>query len=183
MMRTHHIAGFRNYLITDSGRVWSKYYGGHWLKLILGENGYYRVTLCKHGKQYNKTLHRLVLEAFVGPCPPNMECCHNNGIPTDNRLENLRWDTYRKNQLDRVRHGTSDVGKYVGEAGATSKISNRNRRLIMYQYATRLFSQRELGEMYGVHQTTIHYIICGKTWPFIDTCNLRKRAQPCETIS
>lgn len=46
------------------------------------------------------------MEAFVGPCPEGMEVCHNNGDCTDNRLENLRYDTKSANMLDRVRHGT-----------------------------------------------------------------------------
>ena len=51
-------------------------------------------------------IHRLVLKAFVGPCPSGMEACHNNGDRTDNRLVNLRWDTKSANAFDRVRHGT-----------------------------------------------------------------------------
>lgn len=50
-------------------------------------------------------VHRLVLESFVGPCPEGWECCHNDGDPTNNRLENLRWDTRSNNGHDRVRHG------------------------------------------------------------------------------
>ena len=49
--------------------------------------------------------HRAVLETFVGPCPPGMEGCHNNGNPADNRLENLRWDTRQNNMIDKVNHG------------------------------------------------------------------------------
>ena len=52
-----------------------------------------------------KYIHRLVLEAFVGPCPEGMETCHNNGVRTDNRLENLRWDTSSANNDDIVKHG------------------------------------------------------------------------------
>lgn len=50
-------------------------------------------------------VHRVVLTAFVGPCPDGMEGCHNNGNPTDNRLENLRWGTRSENSRDTVRHG------------------------------------------------------------------------------
>ncbi len=50
-------------------------------------------------------VHRLVLEAFVGPRPAGMEGCHWNDIPTDNRLENLRWDTRSANVADSVRNG------------------------------------------------------------------------------
>jgi hypothetical protein len=51
-------------------------------------------------------IHTLALEAFVGPCPPGMEGCHNNGDGLDNRLSNLRWDTKSANSRDSVRHGT-----------------------------------------------------------------------------
>jgi len=45
-------------------------------------------------------VHRLVLEAFVGPCPHGCEACHRNNDPSDNRIENLRWDTKQSNLAD-----------------------------------------------------------------------------------
>ena len=65
-------------------------------------SGHQHVVL--EGKD-DRTVHRLVLEAFVGPCPPGMEACHNNDIPSDNRLENLRWDTKSRNAFDAVGNG------------------------------------------------------------------------------
>jgi hypothetical protein len=54
---------------------------------------------------------RLVLEAFVGPCPDGMEGCHNDGDNSNNHLDNLRWDTRSANRLDSVRHGTHQHAK------------------------------------------------------------------------
>ena len=71
----------------------------------LDPKGYYRVRFARDGKMINASVHRVVLEAFVGPCPEGHEACHNNGNPSDNRLENLRWDTKSANALDRVRDG------------------------------------------------------------------------------
>jgi len=51
-------------------------------------------------------VHRLVLEAFIGPCPPGMEGCHWNDIPDDNHLTNLRWATKSANRFDCVRNGS-----------------------------------------------------------------------------
>ncbi len=48
------------------------------LKPRIGTSGYPQVYL--DGK--TKSVHRLVLEAFVGRCPPGMECLHGNDIPT-----------------------------------------------------------------------------------------------------
>ena len=51
------------------------------------------------------TIYPLVLEAFVGPRPPGMDACHNDGDRLNDRLENLRWDTSSENGRDTVRHG------------------------------------------------------------------------------
>lgn len=53
----------------------------------------------------SRRVHLLVLEAFVGPCPPGLEGCHTNGDGLDNKLTNLRWDTHAANMQDRLRHG------------------------------------------------------------------------------
>lgn len=49
-------------------------------------------------------IHRIVLEAFAGPCPAGLIACHNDGDHTNNHAANLRWDTYRSNSADRFRH-------------------------------------------------------------------------------
>ena len=81
------------------------------LKPTLDKSGYYRVHLGINGKKYNGSVHRMVLMAFVGMPQQNQEACHNNGIPTDNRIENLRWDTHAENNRDRTRHETYPKGK------------------------------------------------------------------------
>ena len=53
----------------------------------------------------NWAVHRLVLTAFRGPCPPGLQGCHYDDDPYNNRLENLRWDTQSANELDKVRNG------------------------------------------------------------------------------
>lgn len=68
--------------------------------------GYSEVNLSKANKQFSRSVHRLVLEAFVGPCPPEHEACHFNDERLDNRLENLRWGTSSENSHDYVRNGS-----------------------------------------------------------------------------
>jgi len=67
---------------------------------------YLIVDLCSadHKKHIHK-VHRLVLEAFVGPRPEGYVACHGNDDPTDNRLDNLRWDTRSANTYDAVVNG------------------------------------------------------------------------------
>lgn len=63
------------------------------------------VCLSRDGKVRNRLVHRLVLEAFVGPCPDGLEALHDNDDATDNRLENLSWGTRARNIADRTRNG------------------------------------------------------------------------------
>jgi hypothetical protein len=72
----------------------------------------------RHGRPYTQTIpagdvtswvlvSRAVLETFVGPRPPEYDCCHFPDPSHDNnRLDNLRWDTKSENAKDAVRHGT-----------------------------------------------------------------------------
>lgn len=76
-------------------------------KVVSGEiakGGYIRVKLTAE-RRVNRPVHVLVLEAFVGPRPAGYHACHNNGVPSDNVISNLRWDTVSNNMLDKARHG------------------------------------------------------------------------------
>lgn len=78
---------------------------GRVLRHGIGRGGYHRVALVRQCHVAVRFVHRLVLEAFVGPAPEGMECCHNNGDKADNRLVNLRWGTRSENMYDKIRHG------------------------------------------------------------------------------
>jgi hypothetical protein len=71
-----------------------------------GEDGYVRMTISYKNKPKTVLKQRLILEAFVGPCPEGMEACHKNGKRADCRIENLRWDTPKGNAQDKEIHGT-----------------------------------------------------------------------------
>lgn len=106
------------YEVSDCGNVRSvdrmvRTFGGA-VRLALGvpvkawpnRAGYMKVKLWRDGTTKDRAVHTLVLESFVGPRPEGLICCHNDGNPGNNVLENLRWDDYRSNNLDAVRHGT-----------------------------------------------------------------------------
>lgn len=67
--------------------------------------GHLAVTLVRDTQLRSHTVHKLVLEAFVGTRPEGSMCRHLNGDPADNRLENLTWGTASENQSDAVNHG------------------------------------------------------------------------------
>lgn len=76
-------------------------------------HGDLKVTLSNAGEASTLLVHRLVLAAFTGPCPPGLECLHGNGNPADNRVENLRWGSRPDNQRDSIRHGTHNCATKV----------------------------------------------------------------------
>jgi hypothetical protein len=63
------------------------------------------VTLYKDGVAQTPLVHRLVLAAFVGPCPPGQQARHWDDVGTNNTLSNLLWGTPSDNQHDMVRNG------------------------------------------------------------------------------
>lgn len=69
--------------------------------------GYHMVNLYKNNVSTVFLVHRLVLEAFVGPAPPNTEGCHFDGDGSNNDLDNLRWASSSENNYDMVRMGRS----------------------------------------------------------------------------
>lgn len=105
------------YEVSDLGRVRSlKRPGvkGHSARIMKGSKagaGYRKVILWHNGRTEHIYVHRLVLTAFVGPCPEGMEACHGNAVRDDNRLENLRWDTGSENIRDIVRAGNHPEAK------------------------------------------------------------------------
>ncbi|SKU62264.1 NUMOD4 motif [Mycobacteroides abscessus subsp. massiliense] len=68
-------------------------------------DGRHYVHLYRNNRGPLCAIHRLVLEAFIGPRPEGMFGCHANDVPSDNRLVNLRWDTPSGNSRDKVRNG------------------------------------------------------------------------------
>ena len=104
------VSGFPGYRVATDGSVWGRR-RGQWRTLAHRPDPHYlRVTLCRGPAlpKVRRPVHALVLEAFVGPCPDGLECCHENDDPTDNRLENLRWGTQKANAADAMRNGRKD---------------------------------------------------------------------------
>lgn len=88
--------------------------GGSPLKATPTGQGYLQVTLSDGGRRAARYVHRLVLETFVGPCPPHHETRHLNGERGDNRLANLTWGSLDENLRDKAAHGK--LGRRMGEA-------------------------------------------------------------------
>lgn len=109
------LAEFPGYRIGNDGSVWSNKRigksrkGVKWRRLrgFAHADGYLQYQLTTgEGKRVTRSGHRLVMEAFVGPCPERQECCHGpNCEPGSERLANLRWGTRKENAIGQGLHG------------------------------------------------------------------------------
>lgn len=95
-----------------------------------------------------------------GPCPDGMEACHNNGDASDNRPENLRWDTHHNNNQDRLKHGTYRRGV----DHHSNKLSEDDVRAIMADPS----KGRDIAKRYGVAATVVSKIKNGELWSHIE---------------
>lgn len=153
------IPGFDRYEVSNLGRV-------RFVRMLSPSHtrfGYKRTSLTPDGDlPSGRLIHRLVLEAFVGPCPPGMEGCHNNGIRDDNRLENLRWDTSLANAKDRELHGTLARGERSGNARLTIE------QVRVIRASRGQCPAAVVARMFGCCPRTIRDIWGGRSWKGIE---------------
>lgn len=96
-------------------------------------NGYPICWLGKNKTRIRYKIHRLVLLAFVCPCPAGMEGSHLNDTKTDNRLVNLAWMTHGENLKLAFKNGRQPnkgmLGKHLS-IEHSRKISEANRKRV-----------------------------------------------------
>jgi hypothetical protein len=87
------------YEVSDKGRVRR----GDRILAQSVKNGYLQVKYTDDtGKRRDALVHRLVLLAFEGPCPPGKETCHSKAGPLFNWWpEGVRWDTHPANEAEK----------------------------------------------------------------------------------
>ncbi len=122
-----------------------------------------RVELYKCDTYKTFCVHRLVLQAFVGPCPLGKQCCHNDGNPRNNLLENLRWDTPASNQADRVKHGTD----MRGEKHPNTKLNVKAVREVKLMYRAGIRNY-EICRFTGISKTSVENIVLGRCWKWVE---------------
>lgn len=151
-------------IVNRFGDTENRLHRGKVLKASVAKNGYLVVTLTRPGgvRRY-AYVHHLVTETFFGPAPEGCEICHENGDKRNCRLLNLRYDTRSNNALDRHRHGTMNLA--YGEDHFFHKLTEDDVRWIRANRG--VLSQRVMGEMFGVHHTTISGAMRGAQWKHV----------------
>lgn len=163
------IKNFPDYAVSTYGRVKRITVGqatriGHILKPGIGGSGYLHVSLAPRGKKHKpKTIHRIVLETFISPCPEGKECNHRDGNKTNNCLKNLEWISRQEN----IYHSVKILGCGCGERNGSAKLADIEVLQIRQLYKTGNCSQRQLAKQFGISQSAIGCIVRREHWKHI----------------
>lgn len=173
-----HIVVADGYEVSDQGRVrsyWARWVGGMRgefhristptiIKSYPTPYGHLRCHVGKGSQRQIKSVHRLVLEAFVGACPKGHCACHCDGDPANNILSNLRWDTFSNNTMDAVRHGTHRAhrGEKQKHSVLTASLVRRIRQSKGY------ISQQKWAAFIGCGRQTVQHAQNYESWRHVE---------------
>lgn len=104
-------------------------------------------------------VHKLVMEAFIGPTPKGKEVCHNDGDPSNPKLKNLRFGTRTENMADMVIHGTHMRGEKNHRA-----VLNEEQVLEIRRQMARGENRDIVAKAFKVHPANIDAIVKRKSW-------------------
>lgn len=149
------------YYVEEDGRVFSKK-SNRYLKPFKMKNGYYVINL---GKYNRELVHRLVAKVYLENPNQFKEVNHKDGNKENNHMSNLEWCTRQQNcqhahdlGLNYAKKGSNNVNSLLTEDQVLEI-----RRL----HKTKIYSCRQIGEMFGVKGSTIDYIVNYKAWKHV----------------
>lgn len=146
----------KNYCVYKNGGIFSKR-KNIFLRPNVVRGGYLQVKL--GSKMY--LVHRLVALTFLQNDYGYKYVNHKNGIKSDNRLKNLEWCSHSYN----IKHAyKTGLMSNKCDSARNKKLSSTLIKKIRRLYSTGDFRQKDLANMFKVHQTNISLIITNKHW-------------------
>lgn len=166
------IPGYKGlYKISNTGKVKSMNYRHTGVPHILAprkdNSGYQRVQLCNSDKKHrDRTVHRLVWEAFNGPIPEGLQINHRDENKSNNSLRNLEVVTPKQN----ANYGTRNIRMALPQMKPVAKIDITTGK-ILKEYSSLSCAMKEYGT--GVsHAVTGRYKQAyGFKWKYLSDLN------------
>lgn len=161
------IVGYKDYEVSNLGRIFSKKNGGKILTPRFdSRKKYMQINLTKNGKVKCELVHRIVAKAFLQNQDNKPEVNHKNCVTYDNRVENLEWVTKCENMKHAYKNKRVCPPTYKGKFG---KDHNKSfgYKLICPDGETRVFfSGLEFLRETGLDNTCLSWAYRKKTLPY-----------------
>ena len=116
-----------------------------------------------HNKKHLKA-HRVSYELYYGEPLGDLHCLHKCDNPSCVNPLHLFAGTNHDNVMDKVNKGRCHNGYQKGEHNGASKLKDADVIQIRKLYNNQNYTTIKLGKMYGVHRSTISYIVNNKTY-------------------
>lgn len=126
----------------------------------LSHRGYMDVRLWRASVASHRLVHRLVLEAFVGPAPEGHEAAHLDGVRTNNQPGNLAWTSRPENHWHKEAHGTAQKGA----RNPTAKLTEEQARAVIVAWKRGDQSKVAIARTLGVSVNSVYQITSGTGW-------------------
>jgi hypothetical protein len=160
-MQKVQIKNFKNYTITNDGRVFGS--RGE-LKPFKNNDGYFVVNLWDGVKYHHKRINRLVAEAFIEN-PDNLPIVnHIDHNRENNNVDNLEWCTEK--------HNSSVSAKMFPERWKMQAKITREQAEEVCKLIENGCRNLDISEMTGISVDTIKHIRKGTAWNEV-SCNYR----------
>lgn len=154
------IFDFDNYQISNLGNV-KNIITGKILKPLKSKTGHCRVYLYNESGRKRFLVHRLVAIHFI-PNPDNYYIInHLNCDPTDNRIQNLEWTTYKGNTIHAKNNNR--LIPPVGSKNGMSVLKDSD-VLKIIKYWNNGLTQKQISDKMGVTRSCVAHITQGNRW-------------------
>jgi DNA-binding NarL/FixJ family response regulator len=130
---------------------------------------YLYVGLYAEGSKTQKLhlVHQLVLEAFRGLRPSKKHVgMHLDDNPSNNRLRNLKWGTYKENTQDMFAKGRNNQIFPIGENSTSAKLTEK-KVLRIVKHLRRGWMVKDIAEKFEISSTTVSHIKAGRYWSHV----------------
>ncbi len=134
--------------------------GDRLVRLSKHPRGYVSVSVrMDQQKPTTRLAHRLVADAFIGPCPTGLQVNHKDGDRKNNRPDNLEYVTQTENNL----HAVARIGAYRGNQRKDSTMTAEVARQIVTEHRAGMGYKR-IAKKFGITWGQARAVATQQSW-------------------